>query len=101
MNRRNSQAVFTFLALTIALAVLIATVLAITPHLHQWLHGASQHECVVTLIAAGKYDHPTTTSASVVPDCLQHEAVSFPQQSHVAAPALEFSLLEHAPPAVS
>ena len=88
-------------AFATAFAVLVANVLAITPQLHQRLHGASQHECVVTLIATGKYDHPTAAASSVVPDRLRSETISFSQDLLVAVAALEFSLLEHAPPALS
>jgi hypothetical protein len=88
-------------AMATALAVLIANILAITPHLHQRLHGGSSHECAVTLIAAGTYDHPAPAASSVAPDCLAHGSVSSSQSWPILASALEFSLREHAPPAVS
>jgi hypothetical protein len=101
MNKLKSSTGFTFVALAITLAVLIASMLAITPHLHQRLHGAAQHECVVTLIATGKYDHGTTATSYLVPDHLRHEATSSRQYFRIATPGLDFSLLEHAPPRIS
>jgi hypothetical protein len=99
MNKRKAG--FSLAAMAAAFAILIANILAITPHLHQRLHGASSHECVVTLIAAGKYDHPAPAASSVALDCLMRGSMPFSQPCPIFARALEFSLREHAPPAIS
>ncbi len=101
MNRRKSHAGFSFVALAVALALLAASVLAVAPQLHQWIHGATQHECAVTLIASGKYDHAPTAASAVTPYHSLSEAIFLPRHLQITTPALEFSLLEHAPPFVS
>jgi hypothetical protein len=101
MNKRRSYAGFSFFALALALAVLTASVLAIAPHLHQRVHGAAQHECVVSLIAAGKYDHAPTTAQFVFAGHWVREVIFLSRHLQLTTPALEFSLLEHAPPTIS
>src|SRR4051812_22368283 len=101
MNNRNPRAAFAFVALMLALAMLLASVLAIAPHLHRQLHGAAQHECVVTLIAAGKYDHATNTTSSFAPDCSQTATTFAPRALQFSTRSLQFSRLEHAPPTLS
>jgi hypothetical protein len=101
MNKYKSYAGLSFVALVVALAVLIASVLAIAPHLHQRIHGTGQHECAVTLIAAGKYDHAPTNASSVLPGHGLREAIFLPRHLRITTAALEFSLLEHAPPPIS
>jgi hypothetical protein len=101
MNRRRSYAGFSCVALAVALAVFTASVLAVAPQLHQRIHGAAQHECAVSLIAAGKYDHAPATASAVVPDHDFAETTFPPRHLQVTTPALDFSLLEHAPPSIS
>lgn len=101
MNTEKLSPLRVIVVFAIAFAVLLANVLAITPQLHQRLHGASSHECAVTLIAAGKYDHPTTAASWVVPDRLRCETIFFSRDLPIAVAAMEFSLLEHAPPRLS
>jgi hypothetical protein len=101
MNRRKSYAGFSFVALVVALAILVASVLAAAPQLHQRIHGAAQHECAVTLIASGKYDHTPANASAVTPYHGLSEATFLPDHLRVTTPVLEFSLLEHAPPSVS
>ena len=101
MNKRKSSADFNFVALVVALAIFVASVLAVAPQLHQRIHGAAQHECAVSLIASGKYDHAPPAASTVAPyNCLS-EAIFLPRKLQITTAALEFSLLEHAPPSVS
>ncbi len=79
-------------------------VLSAIPQLHERIHassGAANHECAVTLLTSGNYQHTPTVSISVAPltppVAFAHAFASF----HFVSAHLEFSLLEHAPPAVS
>jgi hypothetical protein len=85
-------------------AVLFALVLSALPQLHEQIHGASSapnHECAVTMLTSGNYQHTPTTTISVAPPApptpFAHALHSF----QLVSAHLEFSLLEHAPPAVS
>lgn len=85
-------------------AVLFALVLSAVPQLHEQLHGATStanHECAVTLLTSGNYQHTPTPTISVAPPA---PPASFSHALHsfqLVSAHLEFSLLEHAPPAVS
>ena len=82
-------------------AVLLALVLSAIPQLHEQIHGAPNHECAVTLLTSGNYQHMPTATISLVPPApptaFAHALASF----QFVSAHLEFSLLEHAPPAVS
>ena len=85
-------------------AVLFALVLSAIPQLHEQIHGASStsnHECAVTLLTSGNCQNTLTAGISVAPLApptrFSHTAASF----QLISAHLEFSLLEHAPPAVS
>jgi hypothetical protein len=85
-------------------AMLLALVLSAIPQLHEQIHGvtgAPNHECAVTLLTSGNYQHTPTTTISVAPPApptaFAHALASF----QLVSARLEFSLLEHAPPAVS
>jgi hypothetical protein len=85
-------------------AVLFALVLSAIPQLHEQIHGASSapnHECAVTMLTSGNYQHTPTATISVAPPApptpFAHALHSF----RLVNAHLEFSLLEHAPPAVS
>ena len=85
-------------------AVLFALVLSAIPQLHEQIHGASStanHECAVTMLTSGNYQHTPTATISVAPP---PPPTSFDHALHcfqLVSAHLEFSLLEHAPPAVS
>jgi hypothetical protein len=85
-------------------AVLVALVLSAIPQLHEQIHGASStanHECAVTQLTSGNYQHTPTATISVAPPA---PPTSFAHALHsfqLVSAHLEFSLLEHAPPAVS
>ena len=85
-------------------AVLLALVLAATPQFHEKIHGttgAPNHECAVTLLTSGNYQHTPAATISFAPlappTAFAHPLSSF----QLVSAHLEFSLLEHAPPAVS
>jgi len=85
-------------------AILFAVVLSAIPQLHEQIHattGAPNHECAVTLLTSGNYQHTPTVSIFLAPPSppatVAHAFTSF----QFASARLEFSLLEHAPPAVS
>ena len=85
-------------------AVLFAVVLSAIPRLHEAIHattGAPNHECAVTLLTSGNYQHTPAVPISVAPPAppaaFAHVFASF----QLVTAHLEFSLLEHAPPAVS
>jgi hypothetical protein len=79
-------------------------VLAAIPQLHERIHsasGAPNHECAVTLLASGHYQHTPTITISLVPPAppatFAHASADF----QLVGDHLQFSLLEHAPPAVA
>ena len=83
---------------------LFTLVLSAIPQLHERIHacsGAANHECAVTLLTSGNYQHTPTISISVAPPAppatFAHAFTSF----HFVSARFEFSLLEHAPPAIS
>lgn len=85
-------------------AVLFALVLSAIPHLHEQIHGASSapnHECAVTLLSSGNYQHTPSAAISVAPPVPPTSFAHALPGFHFVSAHLEFSLLEHAPPAVS
>lgn len=95
-----SRGVFAF-ALFAALS--FASALAVTPQLHEKIDGASpNHECVVTLIASGKYEQSDVPPLIVAPQPVtQFSKIRALNPIWVAAPFLGASIFEHAPPVVS
>ena len=85
-------------------AVLLALVLSAIPQLHEQIHGATSapnHECAVTLLTSGNYQHTPAATISLAPPApptaFAHALASF----QLVGARLECSLLEHAPPTVS
>jgi predicted metal-binding membrane protein len=85
-------------------AILFAVVLSAIPQLHERIHdatGAPNHECAVTLLTSGNYQHTPTVTIALAPPAppiaFAHTFRSF----RLVSAHLEFSLLEHAPPAIS
>jgi hypothetical protein len=84
-------------------AVLLAILLSAIPQLHEQIHtatGMPNHECAVTLLTSGNYQHTTNTAISLAPPAPAAFA-HVPTHFQLVHARLEFSLLEHAPPAVS
>ena len=85
-------------------AFLFAVVLSAIPQWHERIHattGAPNHECAVTLVASGNYQHAPTISISVAPPTPPAAFAHASANLQFVSAHLEFSLLEHAPPAVS
>jgi len=85
-------------------AVLFALVLSALPQLHEQIHSASStanHVCAVTLLTSGHYQHAVNAAISLAPPmpptAFIHPFAGF----QLVGTHLEFSLLEHAPPALS
>jgi hypothetical protein len=82
---------------------LFTLVLSAIPQLHERVHsssGAANHECAVTLLTSGNYQHTVSDTIAIAPS----PATAFAHVSsrlQLVRPRLEFSLLEHAPPAIS
>ncbi len=100
--RRNAIRSSTGALLALA-AFLFAFALAAAPQLHEQIHpnsAASTHECAVTLFVAGSYEHASPPATASAPDVAEESAILTPSAIAIAQ-SLDFSLLEHAPPALS
>src|ERR1700694_3698350 len=84
-------------------AFLFALVLSAAPQLHERIHqptGAT-HECAVTLLTAGSCEHTPSDAIAIAPQPPKPASVFFPRHFQLVSAHLDFSLLEHAPPAIS
>jgi hypothetical protein len=79
-----------------------ALALSASPSLHERFHpDANQpgHECVVTLISSGNYDHVTPAPVSVVPpSSVQFSDILALNPIWVPSPFSRSCVFEHAPP---
>jgi hypothetical protein len=85
-------------------AILFACLLSAIPQLHEEIHalsGTANHECAVTLLTSGNYQHTPNTAISLAPPTPPAEYAHVSSSNVVVSAHLEFSLLEHAPPAIS
>jgi hypothetical protein len=85
-------------------AVLFAVILSAIPQLHEQIHaatGAPNHECAVTLLTSGNYQHTPSAPISLAPPAPPAAFAHVLASLQLVSAHLEFSLLEHAPPAVS
>jgi hypothetical protein len=86
-------------------AFLFALGLAASPQLHARFHpdaGAPNHECAVTLIAAGKYEQADAPPIFAAPQpAVLFEKIPALAPVWVATPFLGARIFEHAPPALS
>jgi hypothetical protein len=80
-----------------------ANVLAVAPHLHEKIDGASaNHECAVTLIAAGKYEQGDAPPLIFLPQpAAQFSKTPALNPVWVETLFLGASVFEHAPPVIS
>jgi hypothetical protein len=85
-------------------AVFLTLVLSAIPQLHERIHQTSStanHECAVTLLTSGNYQHTLSDTIALAspppPRAFAHVSSRF----QLVSARLEFSLLEHAPPAIS
>jgi hypothetical protein len=90
-------------SLVIVAAFLFANMLCAAPRLHEKIHGtAAGHECAVTLIASGKYEHSDAPGLILAPQpAAQFSKIAALNPIWVAAPFLGARIFEHAPPVIS
>lgn len=86
----------------ISAAFLWALALSVSPQLHERVHpdaNQSNHECAITLVAAGNYHHAATGPLVVVPaPVIQFSDLATLDSAWIPSPFLGASILEHAPP---
>ncbi|MEN3370173.1 MAG: hypothetical protein V7609_2316 [Verrucomicrobiota bacterium] len=83
---------------------LFTLVLSAVPQLHERIHpssGATNHECAVTLLTSGNYQHTVSDTIALAPPTPPKAFVHISARLQLVSARLEFSLLEHAPPALS
>jgi len=92
-----------FVAIFVSTAFLWTLALSTSPQLHQRVHSDAdrvEHNCAVTMIASGNYDHaaqPPLVSAPVPVIHFSRIPALTPQW--VESPFLSACIFEHAPPA--
>jgi hypothetical protein len=84
-------------------AFLFALVLSAAPQLHERIHQPSgaTHECAVTLLTAGNYEQTPCDAIAIAPQPPKPASAPFHRHFQLVSERLDFSLLEHAPPALS
>jgi len=84
-------------------AFLTALALSVSPQWHELVHPnakAGQHECAVTLIGSGNFQHSAPAPLVVAPvPALQFSFIPALHSVWVAAPFIGARIFEHAPPA--
>jgi hypothetical protein len=86
-----------------AATFLFALILSAAPQLHERIHqpGGATHQCVVTLLSTGNCDHTPCDAIAIAPYPPKLSVGLFAEKFQLEIAGLEFSLLEHAPPAIS
>jgi hypothetical protein len=101
----RNTATRSFAGIFFSVAFLWALTLSASPQLHNRLHAdanRAEHSCAVTMIAAGNYDHVSSSPLVSAPTpILQFSSVSTLNPIWVASPFLSARIFEHAPPARS
>jgi hypothetical protein len=85
-------------------AFLFAVALSAIPQLHEQIHSATNspnHECAVTLLSSGNFQHTPVATISLAPPARPQTLAHISGSFSLVTAHLEFSLLEHAPPAIS
>jgi len=84
-------------------ALLSALALSVSPSWHEKIHSdakSAKHECAVTLVSSGKYQHVTTAPLVAAPiPALHFRFIPAMHPIWVASPFLSARIFEHAPPA--
>jgi len=82
---------------------LFALVLSAAPQLHERIHqpDGGTHQCAVTLLTAGNCEHTPCDAIATAPQSPKAASELFHRHFQLVSTRLEFSLLEHAPPAIS
>lgn len=93
----------TFFAAVLSGAFVWALALSVSPQLHERVHpdaGHADHECAITLISAGKFEHSVAVPVFEPPFAhLDYSEVPTLHSVVVAPLFLTAAILEHAPPA--
>jgi len=91
-----------FVSVCVFAAFLWALALSASPQLHQRLHknaGRVEHNCAVTMIASGSYDHAAHASLVSGPvPAVQFSKIPALTPCWVQSPFLGACIFEHAPP---
>jgi hypothetical protein len=84
-------------------AFLFTLVLSADPQLHERIHqlAGANHECAVTLLTTGSCALTPSDAITIVPPSPQAASRFSQVDFQLVSARLEFSLLEHAPPAIS
>ena len=84
-------------------AFLFSLVLSAAPQLHERVHDGNDptHQCVVTLLAGGNCERTPCDTIAIAPQPPKAPSALVCRLSHFVSAHLDFSLLEHAPPAIS
>ncbi|MFZ0917041.1 MAG: hypothetical protein WAN04_09125 [Candidatus Udaeobacter sp.] len=97
-NRANA-----FIAICVFAAFLWALALSASPQFHQLVHkdaGSVEHNCAVTMITSGSYDHAAHAPLVGAPvPAVQFSKIPALTSSWVQSPFLGACIFEHAPPA--
>ncbi|MEY2529343.1 MAG: hypothetical protein QOJ05_1433 [Verrucomicrobiota bacterium] len=84
-------------------AFLFAALLSAAPQLHERIHqpDGATHQCAVTLLTAGNCEHTPCDTVALAPPRPGAASAPFDRHFQLVSARLEFSPLEHAPPAIS
>ena len=91
-----------FIAICVSVGFLWALALSASPQLHQRVHpdaGRVEHNCVVTMIASGNYDHAAHPPLASAPlPAIHFSKIPALTPQWVESPFLGACIFEHAPP---
>lgn len=93
---KRTMAALLFAAITCAVG------LSAAPQLHDWLHNIgdrANHECAATLMSSGNVEHSACEAVPTAPQPAPTVPAFRTQLFPRVLSTVEFSLLEHAPPA--
>jgi hypothetical protein len=100
---RSNNCVRALVAALVSVGFLWTLVLSASPQLHQRVHkdaNRAEHNCAVTMIASGSYDHAAPPPLISVPfPAIQFSKIPALIPCWVQSPFLGASIFEHAPPA--
>jgi hypothetical protein len=92
-----------FVAVCVFAALIWALALSASPQLHQRVHkdaGRVEHNCAVTMITSGSYDHAVQSPLVDAPaTAVQFSKIPALTPCWVQSPFLGACIFEHAPPA--
>ena len=91
-----------FVAALVSGGFLLALALSASPQLHQRVHKDAnrvEHNCAVTMIASGSYDHAAHVPLVIAPiPAFQFSKITVLTPCWVQSPFLGACIFEHAPP---